>query len=91
MPDSLFYICLIKNYMRKNLYTILISVTLLILICIFIFAKKPKKTVPPFKDRTGTIALSAEWLDTKKAIQNLLANIEANPKDYKSMLALAQA
>jgi tetratricopeptide (TPR) repeat protein len=77
--------------MRKNLYTILVSVTLVILICIFIFAKKPKKTIPPFKDRTGSIALSAEWLDTKKAIQNLLANIEANPQDYKSMLALAQA
>ncbi len=77
--------------MRKNLYTILISVTIVILICIFVFAKKPKQTIPAFKDRTGSIALSAEWLDTKKAIQNLLANIEANPNDYKSMLALAQA
>lgn len=77
--------------MRKHLYTILVSVTLLILVSIFLFAKKPKKNIPSYKDRTGTIALSAEWLDTKKAIENLLANVEANPQDYKSMLALAQA
>ena len=77
--------------MRKHLYTILVSVTLIILISIFIFAKKPVKGIPPYKDRKGSIALSAEWLDTKKAIENLLANIQANPQDYKSMLALAQA
>jgi tetratricopeptide (TPR) repeat protein len=77
--------------MRKHLYTILVSVTLIILISIFVFAKKPKKVIPPYKDRKGSIALSAEWLDTKKAIENLLANVQANPKDYKSMLALAQA
>ncbi len=77
--------------MRKNLYPILIVVTLLLLAAIFIFSKKPKAKLPPFKDRTGTIALAGEWLNTKKAIEGLLATIEQNPQDYKAMLNLSQA
>ncbi len=77
--------------MRKNLYLILIVVTLGILGSILIFSKKPKVKIPPFKNRTGTIALAGEWLNTKKAIEGLLATIEQNPEDYKAMLALSQA
>jgi tetratricopeptide (TPR) repeat protein len=76
--------------MKKNLYLILIAGTFGMLVIIFIFAKKPDK-IPPFKERTGKIALSAEWLNTKQAIQGLLASLRQNPEDTKSMLALSQA
>jgi tetratricopeptide (TPR) repeat protein len=77
--------------MRKNLYIILVVITIGLLSSIFIFAKKPKQKLPVYKDRKGSIALAGEWLNTKKAIEGLLAAIEQNPEDYKSMLALAQA
>ena len=53
--------------MRKNLYTILVATTLLLFGAIFVFAKKPKKDVATFKERTGSIALAGEWMDTKKS------------------------
>ena len=78
--------------MRKNLYIILVGVTGILLVCILLFSKKtPEKNIPSFKDRKGTIALSGEWLNSKKAMEGLLAAIEANPNDYKSMLSLSQA
>src|SRR6476646_4483026 len=77
--------------MRKNLYTILIAGTVLLFGFIIVFAKKPVKKVASFKERTGSIALSAEWLDTKKAIQGLLEAIEVNHENYKAKLNLAQA
>lgn len=77
--------------MRKNLYIILVAVTSLLLICIFIFSKKQKVVTPPYKERKSNVALSGEWLNTKKAIEGLLAAIEQNPDDYKAMLELSQA
>ncbi len=77
--------------MRKNLYIILVAFTLLMFGAILIFSKKEAKATPGFRERQGSIALSAEWLDTKKAIQDLLAEIEANPTNYKAKLNLAQA
>jgi tetratricopeptide (TPR) repeat protein len=77
--------------MRKNLYIILVVISLGLLGAILLFAKEPKQTVPVFKDRTGGIALSGEWLNTKKAMEGLLAAIEQDPNDHKSMLSLSQA
>lgn len=77
--------------MRKNLYIILVVFTGGLLACIFLFSKEPETKTPPFKDRKGTIALSGEWLNSKKAMEGLLAAIEQDPKDYKSMLSLSQA
>lgn len=77
--------------MKKNLYFILVGASSVLLISIFLFAKKPKKEIPTFKDRKGAISLSGEWLNTKKSIEGLLAAIEQNPEDYKSMLNLSQA
>lgn len=77
--------------MRKNLYIILVAVTGALLVSIFLFSKNPEKKIPPFKNRTGTISLSGEWLNSKKAMEGLLASIEQNPEDYKSMLLLSQA
>ncbi len=77
--------------MKKNLYTILVVVTGIMFALILIFAKKPKKEVAKFKERTGAIALSGEWLNTKKAIESLLTEIELNPENYTAKLNLARA
>ncbi|MES2628808.1 MAG: transposase [Bacteroidota bacterium] len=77
--------------MRKNLYLILVAATLLVFAAILIFSKKDTPPVAKVKERKGSIALSAEWLDTKSAIEGLLAEIDANPKNYKAKLNLAQA
>ncbi|MES2512956.1 MAG: transposase [Bacteroidota bacterium] len=77
--------------MRKNLYIILMSVTAVLLGCIFIFSKKPGNKIPSYKERRGSIALTGEWLNTKQAIDGLLKTIELNPNDYKSKLSLSQA
>jgi tetratricopeptide (TPR) repeat protein len=77
--------------MRKHLYTGLLIITGVFLVMIFVFSKKNKGIAPSFKERQGTIALSAEWLNTRQAIKDLLDVIEINPQDYKAKLNLAQA
>ncbi len=76
---------------RKNRYTILVVITVIIFGAIILFAKKPKKEIVRYKERTGSIALTGEWMDTKKAIENLLAIIELEPENYKAKLNLSQA
>ncbi len=77
--------------MRKYSYLILIGVTGVLLLCILLFSKKPEKKIPSFKERQGSVDLSGEWLNSKKAMEGLIASIGANPNDYKSMLTLSQA
>jgi tetratricopeptide (TPR) repeat protein len=57
---------------------------------IFLFSGKAE-AVPKYKEPRGKYALSAEWLNTKAAIDGLLAQLEENPDDYKVMLQLVQA
>jgi tetratricopeptide (TPR) repeat protein len=76
---------------KKYSYIILVGFTAIIFALIVIFSKDPADKIPMFKERTGNIALGAEWLNSKKAMEGLLANIAQNPKDYKSMIALTQA
>lgn len=90
MPNFILYYYIYK-IMRKYLYIILVGVTLSIFIIILFFSKKPKTNTPSFKDRKGSIALSGEWLNTKKAIEGLLKDIELNPENYKAKLQLSQA
>ena len=75
---------------HKNLYLILVFFTILLFGLILVFAKKPTKQFAGLIERSGSIALSAEWLDTKKAIEELLSAIAANPQNYKAKLNLAQ-
>lgn len=77
--------------MRKYIYIILVSTTGLLFFSILLFSKKTIKSPPAFRERSGSISLSAEWLNTKQAIKGLLTAIELNPDDNKSKLALAQA
>ncbi len=77
--------------MRKHLYLILAGVTGILFACILLFSKKATPAPPSFRERTGSISLSAEWLNTKQAIEGLLTAIKLNPEDNKSKLTLAQA
>ncbi|MGQ0830002.1 MAG: tetratricopeptide repeat protein [Bacteroidota bacterium] len=77
--------------MRKNQYLTLVAVTGALFILILVFSKAPEKEAPVFRERIGSIALSGEWLNTKKVIESLLAAIKLNPDDNKSKLTLAQA
>ena len=76
---------------KKYSYIILIAFTVVFFVIILIFSKDPADKIPTFKERTGNISLSSEWLNSKKAMQGLLDNIAKNPKDYKSMIALVEA
>lgn len=57
---------------------------------IFVF-KKPAPRTPQLKERHGDLAAGGEWLNTKAAIEGLLAKLRADPNDQKSRLLLAQA
>ncbi len=77
--------------LKKYGYIILISFTAVFFIVILLFSKDPSDKIPSFKERTGNLSLSSEWLNSKKAMEGLLANIAKNPKDYKSMIQLVEA
>ncbi|GAB3581950.1 hypothetical protein GCM10027345_25400 [Hymenobacter daeguensis] len=55
------------------------------------FFKKPEHRLPELKARRGDLAAGGEWLNTKAAIEGLLAKLRADPSDQKSRLLLAQA
>ena len=55
------------------------------------FFKKPATRTPEFIERQGSLAAGKEWLNTKAAIEGLLAKLRSNPDDQKSRLLLAQA
>ena len=57
---------------------------------IFIF-KKPAVRTPEFIERQGSLSAGKEWINTKAAIEGLLAKLRTNPNDQKSRLLLAQA
>ena len=76
--------------MRNYLYPLLLLGFGAALAAIFIF-QKPAPRIPPLKERHGDLALGGEWVNTKNAIQGLLAELRRNPADHKSQLLLAQA
>jgi len=57
---------------------------------IFVF-KKPAPRTPELRERHGDMAAGGEWLNTKAAVEGLLAKLRTNPADQKSRLLLAQA
>ncbi|MDO7844983.1 tetratricopeptide repeat protein [Hymenobacter sp. M29] len=76
--------------MKKYLYPALLVVFGLLAAAIFVF-KKPAPRTPELKMRHGDLAAGGEWLNTKAAIEGLLAKLRTNPNDQKSRLLLAQA
>lgn len=76
--------------MKKYLYPSLLLVFGLLAAAILYF-KKPALRTPELKARHGDLSAGKEWLNTKAAIEGLLAKLRTNPKDQKSRLLLAQA
>ena len=76
--------------MKKYLYPILLLVFGGLAAAIFLF-KKPAVRTPELMERHGSLAAGKEWLNTKEAIEGLLAKLRAKPDDQKSRLLLAQA
>lgn len=50
-----------------------------------------KHAIPPLLNREGPISSTSEWLNTKKAIEGLQAQLRLKPTDYKAKLLLAMA
>ncbi len=77
---------------RKLAYGIFIGITAGLFVMIFAFSKDPKPEVgsKPAEHR-GTYAMSAEWLNTKNAIEGLEATLVTNPDDVTVMVQLCQA
>jgi len=76
--------------LKKYLYPSLLVVFGLLAAAIFIF-KQPKAATPGLKERHGDLSAGKEWINTKAAIEGLLAKLRTNPNDEKSRLLLAQA
>jgi tetratricopeptide (TPR) repeat protein len=76
---------------RKKLYPALLLAFGLAVAAI-IYIKKPSvPTLPAPQDRVGRLALGGEWVNTKAAMEGLLAKLRADPSDQKSRLLLAEA
>ena len=62
----------------------------LLAVAIYVF-KKPTVRIPELQARHGDLSAGGEWVNTKAAIEGLLAKLRTNPDDHKSRLLLAQA
>src|SRR5579871_2686070 len=74
----------------KKVTTYTLLIVAFVLAAGFIVAKNNKKQegFMPFKQRTGGMALTAEYSTTRKKADELMALIKKNPADAKSKLAL---
>ncbi|OWP64821.1 transposase [Hymenobacter amundsenii] len=77
------------NLVRKYIYSLLI--VLFVAAGAAIFLTQKPDPVPQLRERHGDLAAGGEWLNTKAAIQGLLAQLRAKPGDNKSKVLLAQA
>ncbi|MGI4872819.1 MAG: tetratricopeptide repeat protein [Janthinobacterium lividum] len=77
--------------MRNKLYPILLVAFALAVAAIIFFKKSGPPGLPEPKNRIGNLALGGEWVNTKAAMDGLLAKLRSNPDDRKSRLLLAEA
>jgi len=84
------YRLFIPSALRKYLYPSLLVVFGILAAAIFIF-KKPDLRTPELRERHGSLSAGKEWMNTKAAIEGLLAALRTNPNDQKSRLLLAEA
>jgi len=77
--------------MQKKLYPTLLLAFGLAVAAIVFFKKQGPPALPEPKNRIGSLALGGEWLNTKAAMEGLLAKLRADPTDQKSRLLLAEA
>ncbi|MEO5570383.1 MAG: tetratricopeptide repeat protein [Bacteroidia bacterium] len=74
----------------KKKYFVLIAIAALFISAIFMTRTKEPADLK-LKDRTGKISASAEWLNTKKAIEGLEDQLRRNPGKTEIKLKLSQA
>lgn len=78
-------------FVQKKFYPLLLLAFGLAVAAI-IYIKKPSVPELPLpKDRVASLALGGEWVNTKAAMQGLLAKLRTDPNDLKSRLLLAEA
>jgi tetratricopeptide (TPR) repeat protein len=77
--------------MQKKLYPALLLAFGLAVASIIFFKKQGPSALPEPKNRIGRLALGGEWMNTKAAMEGLLAKLRADPNDQKSRLLLAEA
>ena len=77
--------------MRKNLYPALLVAFGLAVVAIIIFKRQGSPALPEPQARVGRLALGGEWVNTKAAMDGLLAKLRQDPRDQKSRLLLAEA
>lgn len=72
-------------------YIILITLSIGAIAAIYFVSTDHKNNIPPLLNRQGPISTTSEWVNTKKAIEGLQAQIRQNTENYKAkwMLALA--
>lgn len=77
--------------MHKRLYASLLFAFGLAVAAIIFFKRPGPPTLPEPQNRIGQLALGGEWVNTKAAMEGLLAKLRADPTDQKSRLLLAEA
>ncbi|RYF12865.1 MAG: tetratricopeptide repeat protein [Deltaproteobacteria bacterium] len=77
--------------MQKKLYPTLLVAFALAVAAIVFFKQRGPAALPEPKNRIGRLALGGEWMNTKAAMEGLLAKLRADPTDQKSRLLLAEA
>jgi tetratricopeptide (TPR) repeat protein len=76
---------------QKKLYPALLLAFGLAVAAIVFFKKQGPPALPEPKNRIGSLALGGEWVNTKAAMEGLLAKLRTDPTDQKSRLLLAEA
>jgi tetratricopeptide (TPR) repeat protein len=76
---------------QKKLYPTLLVAFALAVAAIVFFKHRGPAALPEPKNRIGRLALGGEWVNTKAAMEGLLAKLRADPTDQKSSLLLAEA
>jgi tetratricopeptide (TPR) repeat protein len=76
---------------QKKLYPTLLVTFALAVAAIVFFKHRGPAALPEPKNRIGRLALGGEWVNTKAAMEGLLAKLRADPTDQKSRLLLAEA
>ena len=75
----------------KPKYIYLIFALLSITFTFYLINREKQKSQLMLLERTGTISNTSEWINTKAAIEKLLADLRSNPHNLKAKLQLAFA
>jgi tetratricopeptide (TPR) repeat protein len=78
--------------MKKFAYPALIATFVILAVVIYFFKNgKQPEPIPTYLQRQGAISMTSEWLNTRAAINGLLAKLRDNPHDNDSKIKLSYA